>query len=156
MFLSSKMAKDAQCHESKQKPVKNELSHPTDGEAWKQFKKSWPEFAEDARNLRLGLAIDGFNPSGNMTNSYSMWPVFVVSYNMPTWVCIEESNLMMDLLIPGSSSASKDFDIFMEPLVEEPRQLWKGVWAIDAVEGKEFKIACCGSLVLTRILAQGD
>jgi hypothetical protein len=116
MFLSSKMAKDAQCHESKRKPVKNELSHPTDGDAWKQFKKSWPESAEDARNLRLGLVIDGFNPSGNMTNSYSMWPVFFVSYNMPPWVCIEESNFMMALLIPGSSSPSKDFDIFMEPL----------------------------------------
>jgi hypothetical protein len=34
---------------------------------------------------------------------------------------------MMALLIPGSSSPSKDFDIFMEPLVEELQQLWKGV-----------------------------
>jgi hypothetical protein len=47
---------------------------------------------------------------------------------------------MMALLIPRPSSPSKDFDIFMEALVEELQQLWKGVWAIDVVEGKEFKM----------------
>jgi hypothetical protein len=52
---------------------------------------------------------------------------------------MEESNFMMALLIPRLSSPSKDFDIFMEPLVEELQQLWKGVWAIDVVEGKGFK-----------------
>jgi hypothetical protein len=43
-----------------------------------------------------------------------MWPVFFVPYNKPPWVCMEESNFMMDSLIPGLSSPSKDFDIFME------------------------------------------
>jgi hypothetical protein len=119
--------------------MNNELSHLADGEAWKEFNKRWKQFAKDARNLRLGLATDGFNPFGNMNNSYSMWPVFVVSYNMPPWVCMEESNFMMALLIPRLSSPSKDFDIFVEPLVEELQQLWKGVWAIDVVEGKGFK-----------------
>jgi hypothetical protein len=55
-----------------------------------------------------GLATDGFNPFGNMNNSYSMWPVFVVSYNMPPWVCMEESNFMMALLISRPSSP-RDF-----------------------------------------------
>ena len=75
-----------------------------------------------------------------MTNSYSMWPVFVVPYNMPPWVCMEESNFMMALLILGSNSPSKDFDVFMEPLVEELMDLWKGVDAFDAVSAKEFKL----------------
>jgi hypothetical protein len=66
MFVSPKTAKDAQWHQSKRKPVNNELSHLADGEAWKEFNKSWPKFAEDARNLRLGLATDGFNPFVNM------------------------------------------------------------------------------------------
>jgi hypothetical protein len=48
-----KIAKDAQWHESKRRPVKNELSHPAEGEAWKQFNKSWPTFAKDVRNLKL-------------------------------------------------------------------------------------------------------
>jgi hypothetical protein len=36
------------------------MYHPMNGEAWKDFDKCWPQFAEDARNIRLGLAIDGF------------------------------------------------------------------------------------------------
>jgi hypothetical protein len=32
---------------------------------------------------------------------------------------MEESNFMMALFIIGLSSPSKDFDIFMEPLVED-------------------------------------
>jgi hypothetical protein len=61
---------------------------------------------------------------------------------------MEESNFMMDLLIPGLSSPSKDFDILMEPLVEELQQVWKGVRTIDAVVGKGFKLCafvlwCC-------------
>ncbi|CAL8991649.1 unnamed protein product, partial [Prunus brigantina] len=34
-----------------------------DGEAWKAFDRTFPEFAAEPRNVRLGLATDGFNPS---------------------------------------------------------------------------------------------
>ncbi|GKA99015.1 hypothetical protein Tco_0826952 [Tanacetum coccineum] len=30
----------------------------------------------------LGLAADGFNPFGNLSQSYSMWPVILTTYNM--------------------------------------------------------------------------
>jgi hypothetical protein len=53
---------------------------------------------------------------------------------------MKESNFMMALLIHGPSSPSEDSDIFMEPLVEELQQHWKGVWAIDAVKVKGFKL----------------
>jgi hypothetical protein len=53
---------------------------------------------------------------------------------------MEESNFMLALLISRPSSPSKDFDIFMVSLIEELQQLWKGIWAIDAIEGKEFKL----------------
>jgi hypothetical protein len=46
---------------------------------------------------------------------------------------------MMALLIPGSSSPSKDFDIFMEPLVEELQQLWKGVGQSMFLRVKDLK-----------------
>jgi hypothetical protein len=65
-----------------------------------------------------------------------MLPIFFVLYNMPPWVWMEESNFMMALILPGLSFPSKDFDIFMKPGVKEMQQLWKGVWAINVVEGK--------------------
>nr|XP_025880314.1 uncharacterized protein LOC107280544 [Oryza sativa Japonica Group] len=116
------------------------MSHPVDGEAWQDFDREYPDFAKEARNLRLGLATDGFNPFGNFNTKYSMWPVFVVPYNLPPWACMDQSNLMMALLIPGPCSPGKDFDLFLQPLVEELIELWKGVHTYDAIIDKEFKL----------------
>ncbi|XP_028069370.1 uncharacterized protein LOC114271905 [Camellia sinensis] len=46
------------------------LRHPADSDEWKEFDTQHPEFALEPRNVRLGLATDGFNPFGNMNNSY--------------------------------------------------------------------------------------
>jgi hypothetical protein len=53
---------------------------------------------------------------------------------------MQESNFMMTLLIPGPSSPEKDFDVFLEPLVEDLLNLWTGVSAYDANNGKMFKL----------------
>ena len=53
-----------------------------------------------------------------------MWPVLVVPYNLPPWACMQESNFMMALLIPGPKSPGKDFDVFLEPLIEDLLELY--------------------------------
>ena len=127
IFVSKKTAEEAQWYKLKRKPVENELSHPADGDAWKGFDRKYEWFAKDARNIRLGLATDGFNPFGKMNASYSMRPVFVVPYNFPPWVCEEQYNLMMGLLIHGPEYPGKDMDAFLEPLVKELLALWTGI-----------------------------
>ncbi|CAN6171423.1 unnamed protein product [Urochloa humidicola] len=140
LFASKDTAEEVKWHKVKRKPVGNELSHPADGEAWKAFDREFEWFEKDTRNIRLGLATDGFNPFGKMNTAYSMWPVFVVPYNFPPWVCMEQSNFMMSLLIPGPQCPGKDFDVFMEPLVEELLELWKGVSTFDASSRKKFDL----------------
>nr|XP_051210888.1 uncharacterized protein LOC127328322 [Lolium perenne] len=140
MFLSKEQSKEVQWHKLKRQDVENDLSHPADGDAWKDFDNIHKDFAADARNIRLGLATDGFNPYGNMSNSYSMWPVFVVPYNLPPWACMDQSNFMLTLLIPGPSSPGKDFDVFMDPLMEELQELWKGVKSYDAHSPDKFDL----------------
>ncbi|KAL2454600.1 Protein argonaute 9 [Abeliophyllum distichum] len=44
--------------------------HHVDGKAWRAFDKNHPDFACEIRNVRLGLSSDGFNPFGNMSQSY--------------------------------------------------------------------------------------
>ena len=61
----------------------NSLRHLADSIAWKEFDKEHFWFAEESRNVRLGLASDGFNPFGNMSTSYSMWLVVLMPYNLP-------------------------------------------------------------------------
>lgn len=47
------------------------LKHLANSEVWKSFDSRYLEFAKEPRNVRLGLAIDGFNPFGIMQNTYS-------------------------------------------------------------------------------------
>ena len=51
-------------------------------DAWKAFDGEFPEFASDPRNVRLGLASDGFNPFGSFNQHYSVWPVVLIPYKL--------------------------------------------------------------------------
>jgi hypothetical protein len=140
MFATKQASESAQWHNVKWQPSEKEMSHPADGEAWQDFDREFLDFAKDARNLRLGFSIDDFNPFSEKNTKYSMWPVFVVPYNLPPWECMEESNFMMALLIPGPTSPGKDFDMFLEPLVEDLLELWSGVCAYDGLSDKMFSL----------------
>jgi len=140
MFSTKEASEAAQWHKLKRQPNEKNMSHPADGEAWQDFDLEYLDFAKDPRNLRLGLATDGFNPFSEKNTTYSMWPVLVVPYNLAPWECMEESNFMMALLIPGPKSPGKDFDVFLQPLVEDLLELWTGVDTYDAITGKSFKL----------------
>ncbi|XP_066396232.1 uncharacterized protein [Miscanthus floridulus] len=116
IFASKRTSEETQWHKKTRTLVDNVMSHPADGEAWKEFNTREPTFVDDLRNLRLALATDGFNPFGNMS----------------------------------AKSPGKDFDLFLEPLIEELLDLWKGqhgnlVTAPPAlyVLGKDQKIKFC-------------
>jgi hypothetical protein len=47
------------------------MRHPVDSRAWKHVCNLYPEFASDPRNVRLGLASDGFNPFGMLNVTYT-------------------------------------------------------------------------------------
>lgn len=81
--------------------IEGVLRHPTDAEAWTYFDRQYLMFPNDPYNVRLGLASDNFNPFGNMNNSYSTWPVILMSYNLLPWKIMKELFLMLLLLIPG-------------------------------------------------------
>jgi hypothetical protein len=140
MFATKEASISAQWHNVKWQPSEKEMSHPADGEAWQDFNREFPDFAKDARNLRLGLATDGFNPFSEKNTKYNMWLVFVVPYNLPPWECMEESNFMMTMLIPGPASPGKDFGMFLEPLVEDLLELWSSVRAYDGLSVKMINL----------------
>ena len=48
------------------------LRHPADGKALRDFDCNFLAFTNEPRNVKLGLATDGFNPFGNMSLSYNM------------------------------------------------------------------------------------
>ena len=105
------------------------IVHPSDGDAWKALDTFDPEFAADPRNVRIGLATDGFTPFGQMASSYSCWPVFAVPYNLPPALCMKYEFIFLCLIIPGPDHPGTKIDVMMRPLIEELKILWEGVEA---------------------------
>jgi hypothetical protein len=100
------------------------IEHPANGEAWRSFDILPPDFMADSRNVRLGLIADGFNPFGNMSTSQSTWPVLLVPYNLPPWMCMKQTSFILSLVIPGPSSPGMDIDVYLQPLIDELLELW--------------------------------
>ncbi|XP_071933830.1 uncharacterized protein [Coffea arabica] len=76
LFMSSKIASQMRWHEEK-RTKDGCMRHPADSPAWQTFDHLHPEFAKDCRNVRSGLASDGFNPFNNMSSTHSTWPPLV-------------------------------------------------------------------------------
>ena len=104
------------------------MRHPRDGKAWKTFDTTFPDFASDPRNVRLGLASDGFNPFGNMSTNYSIWPVVLIPYNLPPWLCVKQPNFILSMIIPGPRMPRNNIDVYLQPLVKELTELWNVEW----------------------------
>lgn len=99
------------------------MCHLIDSLAWDLIDKKWPLFSNDPRNLRLGLAADRFNQISNLSIAYSCWPVMLVMYNLPPWLCMRKENIMLTLLIPGPRQSGNDIDVYLQPLIDDLQEL---------------------------------
>nr|GEX50151.1 hypothetical protein [Tanacetum cinerariifolium] len=140
LYKSSHTAKEMIWHATGKYTEPSKMQHPVDGRAWKKFDTMYSDFAKELRNVRLGLAADGFNPFGNLSQAYNMWPVILTTYNLPPWLCMKESFFMLTLLITGPKSPGKDIYVYLRPLIEDLEVLWdrKGVKTIDVASGQKF------------------
>ncbi|XP_028186434.1 uncharacterized protein LOC114373089 [Glycine soja] len=117
------------------------LSHPTDSPQWKSIDELYPEFGQDPRNLRVGLASDGMNPFGNLSCNHSSWPVLLMIYNLPPWLCIKRKYIMMYMMIAGPRQPGNDIDVYLASLIEDLRKLWvEGVDVYDRNAQETFRL----------------
>ena len=138
LFMSSHTAPSMRWHRTRD-VVPGQLTHPADGDEWKNFDANFPQFADDVRNVRLGMATDGFCPFNNFSQPYSVWPVIMVAYNLPPSMCMRDPYLFLTLLIPGDKSPTKDINVYLRPLVDELKMLWEtGVQTFDKSVGQNF------------------
>ncbi|GKV07224.1 hypothetical protein SLEP1_g19022 [Rubroshorea leprosula] len=104
--------------------VSEKIMHPAGVEAWKHFDRTYPDFASDLRNVRLGLCTDGFTPFGHTSAPYSCWPVFFTVYNLPPAMCMKSESIFFSLIIQGPQSPRKNIDVLLRPLIDELKELW--------------------------------
>ncbi|XP_073133714.1 uncharacterized protein [Henckelia pumila] len=139
-FMSSKTSESMQWHFKKRVSDGN-LRHPADSPAWRAFDERHCEFASDPRNVRLGLATDGFNPFKNQSTSHSTWPIVLMPYNLPPWESMKPHSIILSTLIPGPKAPGNDIDVYLRPLLSELKDLWQnGIATYDACSNKMFQM----------------
>ncbi|XP_020250999.1 uncharacterized protein LOC109828405 [Asparagus officinalis] len=140
LYMTKNIAKDMRWHKER-RVDDGKVRHPADAKAWKHVDQTFPSFATECRNVRLGLSSDGFNPFGIMSSGWSTWPVVLMPYNLSPGLCMKQSYMILSLLIPGKYSLGNDIDVFMKPLIDELKRLWdEGVPTYDAFSCESFNL----------------
>nr|GEX40198.1 hypothetical protein [Tanacetum cinerariifolium] len=149
LYKSGHTAKEMTWHATGKCTDLDKMQHPVDGKAWKDFDTKYSDFVVEPRNVRLGLAADGFNPFGNLSQSYSMWPVILTAYNLPPW--LYSRNVRLGLVADGfnpfgnlsqSYNMWPDINVYLRPLIDDLKDLWAnpGVETIDIATGQKFNM----------------
>jgi hypothetical protein len=94
----------------------DKMVHASDSEAWTHFDVIHHEKAKEAHNVRVVLAIDGFNPYGMTVAPYTCWPI-CYPHQSPPGVCFQRQNIFMSLIIPRH--LGNKMGVYMEPLIDE-------------------------------------
>ena len=134
LFANEDDTKDLTWHVDRRK-CDGMLRHPVDSSQWKKINHLYIDFRKEARNLRLGLAIDGMNPFGSLSTKHSSWPIFLVIYNLLPWLCIKQKYMMLSMMISGPRQPGNDINVFLSPLTEDSRKLWtRGLMCLMGIE----------------------
>ena len=113
------------------------MRHLADSYAWNSFDEKYSDFAKEVRNIILGLASDEFQPFNN--SPHSIWSVVLIPYNIPPWLCMKPYSFMLFLLIHGPTGPRMKKDVYLQPLVEESKELWDvGIKTYDAYSKTNF------------------
>lgn len=94
------------------------MRHPVNSKVWSDFDVKHTWFTNNPRNVRLGLASDGFNPFNNIAKPYSIWPMILVPYNLPLCLCMKDTYFILSLLILRPKAPINNIDVYLHPLID--------------------------------------
>ncbi|KAI8490511.1 hypothetical protein Bbelb_317790 [Branchiostoma belcheri] len=101
-----------------------------DGKVWNEFQYvNGTPFLTEPNNLALMLNCDWYQPYKH--SEYSVGVLYLVVLNLPREERFKEENMIVVGLIPGPKEPKIDINSFLEPLVDELQDLWKGVLLSD-------------------------
>jgi hypothetical protein len=140
LFISKKTARHMRWHKEGVRENDQVMVHSSDSEAWKTLDDFDADFVRDARNVCIGLMMDGFSLYNTSAALYSCWHVFAISYNLPPALCMEYEYMFLCLIIPSLDHPGTNINVILKPLIEKLKQLWEGVKAYDYDQKQEFNI----------------
>ena len=74
--------------------------------------------------------MDGVNPYSLQNTNYCVCPVVVINRDIPPWLSVKNEHLMLALIVPDRRQV-KNMDVYLQPLVDELKELWDGINVYD-------------------------
>ena len=88
----------------------------------KHIEDTWPDkFKDKVRNLQLSIYMNGVNPYSLQNTNYSIWLVAVINNNIPPWLSVKNTHIMLALIVLGRRQV-KNMDVYLQPLIYEFKQ----------------------------------
>jgi hypothetical protein len=56
----------------------------------------------------------------------------VINTNTPPWFSMNNEHLMLALIVPGRRQVN-NMDVYLQPLVDELKELWQGIYVYDVL-----------------------
>ncbi|XP_027915741.1 uncharacterized protein LOC114175171 [Vigna unguiculata] len=148
LFFIKEDAKNLKWHIDGRK-CDNLLRHPADSPQWKKIDETFPKFGAEPRNLRLGLAIDGMNPYGNLSSKHSSWPVLLMIYNLSPLLCMKRKYMMLSMMISGPRQPGNDIDVYLKSLIDDLKLLWEE--GVDVYDSYSQELFCLRAMLFCTI-----
>jgi hypothetical protein len=83
--------------------------------------------------------MDGVNPFGKKSFSWSTWPILLFDYNLPPLLVTKNIFVMLALVLLGKKFVKmRNINVYMALVIEKLQMLWKGVVAYDVVGLKHY------------------
>lgn len=103
------------------------------------------------------MSFDEFQPYSSNLPPYNCWPAYVFLYNLPPDRVLKEDSMFLTLVIPGPKHLGQDIDIFLQPLIDELKVLWKdGLDMYDCSTKTNFKRKVALLWIISYFSAYGD
>ena len=97
-----------------------------DGKVWSDFQVYAEQpFLSEPGNFALMLNMDFFQPYKHI--QYSLGAIYLTILNLPRGTRNKSYNVILVGLIPGPHEPQHDINSFLEPLVNELLDFWKGI-----------------------------
>ena len=93
----------------------------------KHIEDTWPEkFMDEVQNLQLNITMDRINPYSLQNTNYYVFPIVLINNNKSPWLSMNNENLTFALIV-SSRRQVKNMDIYLQPLVNQLKELWERI-----------------------------
>ena len=77
----------------------------------------------------------------SLSTQHSSWPILLVIYNLPPWLCMKRKYMMVSMMISGPRHLGNGIDVYLNPLIEDLSKLWdERVVVFGRYQNETFKL----------------